>query len=251
MVSDFNGDVSARIDRLGEEVSRLRDIVETGGDYTQPILSGGEPKMITVESLIELDRLDPQLHQFFDVAVKGPPDITFKSLRDVDGDWSWRLLSTGRFPFAEQGRDEGLGYGAMLTGHPAVTPSVTEFATILDAPLTNPILPAAFGLFTMNLYVGPVGTTGSGQKQIRILFNDTVIGTANLGTGAGGFFAMFVIGPMPYWNERSVEGVNATWQSIAYSTTVATIERIRIQARTQDEADGNDLVMGANLIVYA
>ena len=247
MVSDFNGDVSARLDRLAEEMSRLRDIVETGGDYTQPILSGGEPKMITVESLTELDRLDPQLHQFFDVAVKGPPDITFKSLRDVDGDWSWRLLSTGRFPFAEQGRD----YGA-VGDFTSITRSVTDFETILSADLATPILAQAFGLITFTVLIANTAPAGTGNKEVRLVFNETeVVGTVSLGASDAGFFAMFIVGPLPAWGVRSVEGVNATWNSIAFSTTVESIESVQLQARTQDENGGDDVVWGGNLIVYA
>lgn len=242
-------ETQAAFSRLAEQVQELSDRVQHAG-YTQPVLNDGEPRMLIVDSL---DGLDAASRRYFDVAVKGSPDITYKSLRDPDGTWSWRLLSTGRFPFAEQGRDEGLAFGVTFgPDSPGFTQSVTEFETILDTgTMSNPITPEAFALFTMNLFVAPIPTAGTGQKQIRIVFNDTTIGDVDLGTVTAGFFAMFVIGPMPYWAERSVEGVNATWNSIAFSTTVEDIERIRIQARTQDEQDGNDLVYGANLIVYA
>lgn len=244
MVSDFNADALARLDRLAEEVAFLRDRVETGGDHTQPILSGGEPKMLIVD---DISRLDPELHQYFDAAQSGSPDVTFKSLRDVDGEWSWRLLSTGRFPFAEQGRD----YGA-VGDFTSITRSVTDFETILSAELTTPITAQAFGLLTFTVLISNTAPAGTGNKEIRIVFNETeVVGTASLGASSAGFFAMFIIGPLPAWGARSVEGVNATWNSIAYSTTVATIESIQIEARTQDENGGDDVVWGGNLIVYA
>lgn len=214
--------------------------------YSLPVLNAGEPQMLQVDTI---EGLDPATRKFFDVAVKGPPDITYKSLRDVDGNWSWRLLSTGRFPLAEQGRDEGSSF-VDDTDH--YSDSVSDFKTILSTNLTTPLTKSMFGLMTFSLLIDTVGSAGSASKEIRILINgaeDT--GTIQLQSGDGGYFAMFIIGPVAPWGLRSFEGMNATWSGVEFPSTTETIERIEIQARTMDTEEGNDRVYGANLIVYA
>ena len=244
--------VNARIDRLAEEVRRLSDIVSVG-DYTIPVLNAGEPRMLIVDSLDEKVAAD---NQYFDLAVRGTPDVTYKSLRGPDGEWSWRLLSTGRYPFTEQGRDEGLpdDYATWETMPPGFTQSSTEWVTLLDATLTNAIPARAFAMFTFSVLTAFGASPGSLPKNVRILFDDEELNTIELPTGdpwtTSGYFAMFIVGPNSPWGGRSVEGVNATWNGVAMTSASTTISRIRIQARTQDPG-GGDAIFAANLITYA
>lgn len=138
--------------------------------------------------------------------------------------------------------------GADIAG--GETTSVSDWDTLLDVPDLY-IPAAAFSIFTFGVDIEVVGSTGAGDKQVRIVFNNEVAITTSLGTGDGGFFAAFILGPLPTWASiRSIEGINASWSSIAGVTSQQTITRVRIQARTQD-ASGDDIVRAENLIIYA
>lgn len=130
------------------------------------------------------------------------------------------------------------------------TTSATAWVPLCDVQDLH-IGPDAFAIFTFGADIEVNAPQGSGQKQIYLMFNDEDVLGIDLGAGAGGYFAAFIIGPLPPWGSlRSVEGLNATWSSVATSTDVQTITRIRIEGRTQDEQNGQDVLRAGSLIVY-
>lgn len=130
------------------------------------------------------------------------------------------------------------------------TTSATDWVTLCDVQDLH-IGPDAFAIFTFGADIEVNAPQGTGQKQISLMFNDEDVLGIDLGAGAGGYFAAFIIGPLPPWGSlRSVEGLNATWSSVATSTDVQTITRIRIEGRTQDEQNGQDVLRAGSLIVY-
>lgn len=211
-------------------------------ERAQGILTAKNPDGKTVEAIL---------------FARGSSPVTCNTERGVWGALRVGDRITARTNFSTPivtGTFEGSGWngfqriGEDIDG--GTTTSVDDWVTLCDINDVH-VSRDAFALFTFGADIVVNAPQGTGQKQVRIVFNSSVVLTVDLGAGAGGFFAAFIIGPMPPWGSlRSVEGLNATWSSVATSTAVETITRLRIQGRTQDEQNGLDELTVGSVIIY-
>jgi hypothetical protein len=133
---------------------------------------------------------------------------------------------------------------------PAQTTSHTTWVTLLEVDgLAIPSSTPCWIEFAGEVVT--VGGAGSSDKQFRIVYNeDEAINTLDVtATSALFIFPMYLTGFLNFSSDTPRRALFDLGTPGAISTFVGDITRIRIQARTNDTAEGNDIVIASDLVV--
>lgn len=131
----------------------------------------------------------------------------------------------------------------------AVTDSHTDWVTLLDTGETL-LIPAtsAFEVWWTS-YCEQVGSASSNQMNIRIVLNN-IVGTS-LTVGLPGQASAERAFVSPYSIPAGFRMVGGQIGSFIYDADVGEVTRVRLQGRTNDTAQENDLLHAYGLVVFA
>ncbi|MCK9487665.1 MAG: hypothetical protein M0R73_13400 [Dehalococcoidia bacterium] len=133
----------------------------------------------------------------------------------------------------------------------AQTTSPTDWVPMLDSgPLEIPDL-MPFRI-EWHAEIEVVGAEGAAQKQHRLVFNEATVININLGPEPGEIWLPWMVSNFPTGLAFPARtALLLTTSGPAIASIPGTITRIRVEARTQDTAEGNDIVRASTLVVSA